>query len=715
MRQPDHERKRWTRGSHAVTWLAILSLTGLFSILVTPLEASAATAVVDQSQLNAPDDSGLQVGGSSNGGAAQTFQAGITGTLTQVSVAMMYDHLGNNGSPVTVEIHDTSPTGTLLATGTILATQITQQVLYGVDWIDVPLTPTPLVVSGHSYAIVLKSTTTSTYIWSAPITNAYPNGTSWHCAPVTSCTWTANSEDTAFKTWVASSNYSISFTSSISPINIGGHESVVATVTDPGGNPVGGARVHFEVISGSANSPAGFDATTVNGVGRATYTYIGTHVGTDTILACVDLNQTRTCDSGDPSTAVEITWLDISFNLNPSFQTVPTGANPSVTATVLDQNDDPVNNVLVRYSVTGSNTGSSSESTITNGNATLTYHATHAGTDTITAFLDLNRNNIPDAGEPSDTATVDVSASSLSLAPSVQTVAVNTTATLTASLSTTNVAVNGVTIRYSVTGRNSTSGTATTDSNGKASISYTGTNAGTDTISAYADMNNNGTQDSGEPTASATITWGGSSSGGGITPPPSSFAPAQPTAQKSGCMYFAATQHNLCAGFEAYWQQFGGENIFGMPVTEEFQENGVTVQYFERARFEWHPGAWPARYDVLLGLLGDEVTAGRTDAPFQATTASSSSDCTYFAQTGHNLCGTFKQYWEQFGGLANYGFPISEAFQEKNPDTGQVYTVQYFERARFELQPGAWPAHLNVLLGRLGSQVLAMKYGAELY
>ncbi len=152
-----------------------------------------------------------------------------------------------------------------------------------------------------------------------------------------------------------------------------------------------------------------------------------------------------------------------------------------------------------------------------------------------------------------------------------------------------------------------------------------------------------------------------------------------------------------------------------MPVTEEFQENGVTVQYFERARFEWHPGAWPAHFDVLLGLLGDEVTAGRTDAPFQATTANTSSDCTYFAQTGHNLCGTFKQYWEQFGDLPSYGFPISEAFQEKNPDTGEVYTVQYFERARFELQPGAWPAHLNVLLGRLGSQVLAMKYGAELY
>jgi hypothetical protein len=38
--------------------------------------------------------------------------------------------------------------------------------------------------------------------------------------------------------------------------------------------------------------------------------------------------------------------------------------------------------------------------------------------------------------------------------------------------------------------------------------------------------------------------------------------------------------------------------------------------------------------------------------------------------------------------VAIYGFPISEEFQEVNPDTGLVYTVQYFERQRFEWHPG---------------------------
>ena len=34
--------------------------------------------------------------------------------------------------------------------------------------------------------------------------------------------------------------------------------------------------------------------------------------------------------------------------------------------------------------------------------------------------------------------------------------------------------------------------------------------------------------------------------------------------------------------------------------------NGRTVQYFERARFEWHPENSPP-WDILLGRLGAEV------------------------------------------------------------------------------------------------------------
>ncbi|MCX2726283.1 hypothetical protein OO015_02085 [Thermomicrobium sp. 4228-Ro] len=179
-------------------------------------------------------------------------------------------------------------------------------------------------------------------------------------------------------------------------------------------------------------------------------------------------------------------------------------------------------------------------------------------------------------------------------------------------------------------------------------------------------------------------------------------------AQTEGpCRYFPETGHWLCHGFRDYWERFGGLAIFGYPLSEEFVDptTGLVTQWFERARFEWHPGVWPERYDVLLSLIGREVTRGREhEPPFQP--AQPIGSCTYFPETQHNLCGRFREYWEQFGGLPIFGYPISEEFVEVNPDSGQLVLVQYFERHRFEYQPGVWPERLDVLLGRLGAQAL---------
>jgi subtilisin family serine protease len=85
-------------------------------------------------------------------------------------------------------------------------------------------------------------------------------------------------------------------------------------------------------------------------------------------------------------------------------------------------------------------------------------------------------------------------------------------------------------------------------------------------------------------------------------------------------------------------------------------------------------------------------------------------DRLYFPQTGHSLAFGFKQFWESHGGLAVFGYPISEEFSEKNPDTGQTYTVQYFERNRFEYHPELAGTPLEVSLGRLGVQTAPQVY-----
>lgn len=104
---------------------------------------------------------------------------------------------------------------------------------------------------------------------------------------------------------------------------------------------------------------------------------------------------------------------------------------------------------------------------------------------------------------------------------------------------------------------------------------------------------------------------------------------------KAGCLWFEQTGHNVCnnsgnLGFKTYWETHGLKisgldnyarslQLFGLPLTEpkmETNSSGDTVltQWFERARFEWHPNN-PDEYKVLLGLLGKEVRSGNTPPP----------------------------------------------------------------------------------------------------
>jgi hypothetical protein len=190
------------------------------------------------------------------------------------------------------------------------------------------------------------------------------------------------------------------------------------------------------------------------------------------------------------------------------------------------------------------------------------------------------------------------------------------------------------------------------------------------------------------------------------------FAPLTPPAETAQCRFFVETHHSLCFGFFAYWQQHGGTALFGMPISEEFQERGAdgtmrTVQYLERARFEYHPEFEGTPYEVELGLLARDLAAVHSgDEPFAPINASNAPTGTRFStETGHSLAAPFAAYWDANGGLPVFGFPISEPFQERNADTGQTYLVQYFERYRLEYHPET----NGIELGRLSVQDAQMR------
>jgi peptide/nickel transport system substrate-binding protein len=170
--------------------------------------------------------------------------------------------------------------------------------------------------------------------------------------------------------------------------------------------------------------------------------------------------------------------------------------------------------------------------------------------------------------------------------------------------------------------------------------------------------------------------------------------------------------------------QQGSVYVNGWPITprrpEISLEDGKVydTQWFERARYEAHPQNAPP-YDVLLGRLGANLVEGRggldpatkrarnpEDEPFVAIDVRAEADGRtklWFPESGHTISGKFLDSWRKYGGLGQFGFPLSEPFQEASPTDGKTYTVQYFERARFELHPDA-PAPYDVELGLLGVQ-----------
>ena len=99
-------------------------------------------------------------------------------------------------------------------------------------------------------------------------------------------------------------------------------------------------------------------------------------------------------------------------------------------------------------------------------------------------------------------------------------------------------------------------------------------------------------------------------------------APGQKPNNSPGALQFPETGKRLGGGFLSYWRENGGLVLYGFPLSDEFVEksdlNGkqYTVQYFERAVFEWHPENQPP-YNVLLSQLGT-VRYGTVQAPATA-------------------------------------------------------------------------------------------------
>jgi hypothetical protein len=70
-----------------------------------------------------------------------------------------------------------------------------------------------------------------------------------------------------------------------------------------------------------------------------------------------------------------------------------------------------------------------------------------------------------------------------------------------------------------------------------------------------------------------------------------------------GCDFFPATQHAVCHSFLAYFEEHGGSEIFGFPISEFVFVEDQVVQYFQRFRLDWDVSA-PEGDQVRVAPIG---------------------------------------------------------------------------------------------------------------
>ena len=118
--------------------------------------------------------------------------------------------------------------------------------------------------------------------------------------------------------------------------------------------------------------------------------------------------------------------------------------------------------------------------------------------------------------------------------------------------------------------------------------------------------------------------------------------------------------------------------------------------------------AWNGEVQHVLAAVGGRVSVRPVaiGAPMYIEYDPPSRNSQVFAATGHSLGGAFRRFWETRGGLARFGYPLTEEVIEPEPGSGRPRTVQYFERARFEHFPELSGTPYEVQLSRLGETAL---------
>jgi hypothetical protein len=181
--------------------------------------------------------------------------------------------------------------------------------------------------------------------------------------------------------------------------NGGGFDAFVTKLS-----PSGFALVYSTYLGGSGNDVG--EGVAADAGGSAYVTGFTASANFPTTAGAFDTSVGGGLDAFVTKLDMIAALVPATLVLSPPADTNPVGTSHTVTATVTDAGGNPVPNIVVRFTVTGSVSTSGSCTTAANGQCSFTYQGPSLpGADLISAYADSDGDGVQDAGEPVGTAT----------------------------------------------------------------------------------------------------------------------------------------------------------------------------------------------------------------------------------------------------------------------------------------------------------------------
>lgn len=145
-------------------------------------------------------------------------------------------------------------------------------------------------------------------------------------------------------------------------------------------------------------------------------------------------------------------------------------------------------------------------------------------------------------------------------------------------------------------------------------------------------------------------------------------------------LYFAQTGHNLGVPFLETWEQLGGIDTFGVPLSElRYMPDVVeSHQTFEAMTFRYDPDV-PEDQRIQGLALEKKVIENIADSAARRKETKSSGG-TWVERTGFMVTDQIEQFWKDTGGETLLGAPVSRAYV-KNGTTTQIFENAVIDQA----------------------------------